>query len=182
MHVRRVEIAIRRLALLNQFVNRRKRALPSLEKGVLVYPPWPPPGWLKNRVRDDATSTRSASSRSRRPHKASGHAAQLTSPAAIRCPSVMTHEAWAIGAERLRELKSKRDEVLRTLVKLKPMHSVPPYLYEPETIQRFQGRLREAFLGVTAQPRASICKTWSTTSSSVKTRSSTKRARARPLP
>jgi len=27
------------------------------------------------------------------------------------------------------------------------MHSVPPYLYKPETIQRFQGRLREAFLG-----------------------------------
>ena len=27
------------------------------------------------------------------------------------------------------------------------MHSVPPYLYKPETIQRFQRRLREAFLG-----------------------------------
>ena len=27
------------------------------------------------------------------------------------------------------------------------MHSVPPYLYKPETIQRFQARLREAFLG-----------------------------------
>jgi hypothetical protein len=27
------------------------------------------------------------------------------------------------------------------------MHSVPPYLYKPETIQRFQSRLREAFLG-----------------------------------
>ena len=36
---------------------------------------------------------------------------------------------------------------MRTLAKLKPMHSVPPYLYKPETIQRFQGRLREAFLG-----------------------------------
>ena len=27
------------------------------------------------------------------------------------------------------------------------MHSVPLYLYKPETVQRFQGRLREAFLG-----------------------------------
>jgi len=36
---------------------------------------------------------------------------------------------------------------VRTLAKLKPMHSVPPYLYKPETIQRFQARLREAFLG-----------------------------------
>jgi site-specific DNA recombinase len=52
-----------------------------------------------------------------------------------------------VGAERLRELKAKRDEVLRTLAKLKPLHTVPPYLYKPETIQRFQGRLREAFLG-----------------------------------
>ena len=37
--------------------------------------------------------------------------------------------------------------VVRSLAKLKPMHSVPPYLYKPETIQRFQARLREAFLG-----------------------------------
>ncbi|MEO6598764.1 MAG: hypothetical protein ABIQ16_02760 [Polyangiaceae bacterium] len=51
-----------------------------------------------------------------------------------------------VGAERLRELKAKRDEVLRTLAKLKPLHSVPPYLYKPETIHRFQGRLRDAFL------------------------------------
>ncbi len=51
-----------------------------------------------------------------------------------------------VGAERIRELKTKRDEVLRTLAKLKPMHSVPPYLYKPETIQRFQGRLRDTFL------------------------------------
>ena len=56
-------------------------------------------------------------------------------------------ELGDVGAERLRELKTKRDEVVRTLAKLKPMHSVPPYLYKPETIQRFQGRLREAFLG-----------------------------------
>jgi len=74
-------------------------------------------------------------------------------------------ELGDVGAERLRELKSKRNEVLRTLAKLKPMHSAPPYLYKPETIQRFQGRLREArSLEVTAQPRASICKIWSTTS------------------
>jgi hypothetical protein len=52
-----------------------------------------------------------------------------------------------VGAERLRELKTKRDKVLRTLAKLTPMHSVPPYLYKPETIQRFQGWLRKAFLG-----------------------------------
>jgi uncharacterized protein (UPF0147 family) len=57
-------------------------------------------------------------------------------------------ELGDVGAERLRELKAKRDEVVRTLAKLKPMHSVPPYLYKPETIQRFQARLREAFLGV----------------------------------
>ena len=56
-------------------------------------------------------------------------------------------ELGDVGAERLRELKAKRDEVVRTLAKLKPMHSVPPYLYKPETIQRFQARLREAFLG-----------------------------------
>ena len=51
-----------------------------------------------------------------------------------------------VGAERLRELKAKRDDVLRTLAKLKPLHSIPPYLYKVETIQRFQLRLREAFL------------------------------------
>jgi len=51
-------------------------------------------------------------------------------------------ELGDVGAARLRELKAKRDEVVRTLAKLKPMHSVPPYLYEPETIQRFQARLR----------------------------------------
>ncbi len=56
-------------------------------------------------------------------------------------------ELGGVGAERLRELKTKRDEVVRTLAKLKPMRSVPPYLYKPETIQRFQARLREAFLG-----------------------------------
>ena len=51
-----------------------------------------------------------------------------------------------VGAERIRELKTKRDEVLRTPAKLKPLHSVPPYLYKPETIQRFRRRLRDAFL------------------------------------
>lgn len=51
-----------------------------------------------------------------------------------------------VGSERLRELKAKREEVVRTLSKLKVMHTIPPYLYKPETIQRFQSRLREAFL------------------------------------
>jgi hypothetical protein len=59
----------------------------------------------------------------------------------------MDSELGDVGAERLRELKGKRDEVVRTLAKLKPMHSVPPYLNKPETIQRFQARLREAFFG-----------------------------------
>jgi len=30
--------------------------------------------------------------------------------------------------------------------KLRPLHTVPPYLYKTETIQRFQNRVREAFL------------------------------------
>jgi hypothetical protein len=51
-----------------------------------------------------------------------------------------------VGAERLRDLKAKRDEVVRDLTKLKPLHTVPPYLYKPETIERFQTRLRDAFL------------------------------------
>lgn len=55
-------------------------------------------------------------------------------------------ELGEVGAERLRELRSKRDEVIRTLAKLKPLHTIPPYLYKAETIQRFQARLREAFL------------------------------------
>ncbi|HVY26080.1 MAG TPA: recombinase family protein [Polyangiaceae bacterium] len=55
-------------------------------------------------------------------------------------------ELGEVGAERLRELRAKRDEVIRTLAKLKPLHTIPPYLYKTETIQRFQARLREAFL------------------------------------
>lgn len=55
-------------------------------------------------------------------------------------------ELGDVGAERLRELKTKRDEVVRALAKLRPLHTVPPYLYKTETIQRFQNRLREAFL------------------------------------
>jgi hypothetical protein len=69
-----------------------------------------------------------------------------------------------------------------TLAKLKPMHSVPPYLHKPETIEPFQGRLREAFLGGDRQLHGSTFKIWSTTSSSVKTKSSSKHARARRLP
>ena len=52
----------------------------------------------------------------------------------------------AAGAERIRELQAKRTETVQALEKLKPLHSVPPYLYKPETIQRFQARLRQAFL------------------------------------
>ena len=51
-----------------------------------------------------------------------------------------------VGAERMRDLKTKRDEVIRDLGRLKPLHTLPPYLYKPETIQRFQARIREAFL------------------------------------
>lgn len=51
-----------------------------------------------------------------------------------------------VGAERLRELKTRRDEMVRILGRLKPLHAVPPYLYKSETIQRFQSRLRGAFL------------------------------------
>ncbi|HYQ41912.1 MAG TPA: recombinase family protein [Polyangiaceae bacterium] len=55
-------------------------------------------------------------------------------------------ELGDVGTERLRELKTRRDEVTLALEKLKPLHGVPPYLYKPETIHRFQGRLRDAFL------------------------------------
>lgn len=54
-------------------------------------------------------------------------------------------ELGEVAAERLRELRNKRDEIVRTLGKLKPLHTVPPYLYKTETIQRFQARVREAF-------------------------------------
>lgn len=54
-------------------------------------------------------------------------------------------ELGEVAAERLRELRTKRDEIVRTLGKLKPLHTVPPYLYKTETIQRFQARVREAF-------------------------------------
>ncbi len=36
--------------------------------------------------------------------------------------------------------------MVRALAKLRPLHTVAPYLYKTETIQRFQNRLREAFL------------------------------------
>lgn len=49
-----------------------------------------------------------------------------------------------MGAERLRELKTKRDEVVQALAKLRPLFRVPPYLYKPETIEAFQNRVREA--------------------------------------
>lgn len=55
-------------------------------------------------------------------------------------------ELGSVGAERIRELQTKRTEAIQALEKLRPLHSVPPYLYEPETIQRFQAWLREAFL------------------------------------
>jgi site-specific DNA recombinase len=55
-------------------------------------------------------------------------------------------ELGDIGAERMRELKTKRDEIVRTLGKLKPLHTIPPYLYKPEATQRFQARLREGLL------------------------------------
>lgn len=48
-----------------------------------------------------------------------------------------------VGSERLRELRTKREEVARDLAKLKPLFTVPPYLYKPETTQRFQDRVRE---------------------------------------
>ena len=46
-------------------------------------------------------------------------------------------ELGDVGAARLRELKTKRDEVVRALAKLRPLHTVPPYLYTTETIHRF---------------------------------------------
>jgi site-specific DNA recombinase len=49
-----------------------------------------------------------------------------------------------VGAERLRELKAKRDEVVQALAKLRPLFRVPPYLYKPETIEGFQSRVRAA--------------------------------------
>ena len=39
----------------------------------------------------------------------------------------------------------RREEVVRALGKLLPLHTIPPYLYKAGTIQRFQSRLREAF-------------------------------------
>ena len=37
-------------------------------------------------------------------------------------------------------------KIVCVIAKLKPRHTVPPYLYKSETIQRFRGRLRETFL------------------------------------
>ena len=55
-------------------------------------------------------------------------------------------ELGDVGAERMRDLKTKRDEIVRALGKLKPLHAIPPYLYKPEATQRFQARLREGLL------------------------------------
>lgn len=53
-------------------------------------------------------------------------------------------ELTDVGAERLRELKAKRDEVVQSLAKLRPLFRVPPYLYKPETMEGFQNRVRAA--------------------------------------
>jgi len=52
----------------------------------------------------------------------------------------------ADAVQRLRELHAKLGEVEGLLEKVKPLHALPPYLYRPETIERFQERLRSAFL------------------------------------
>jgi hypothetical protein len=49
-----------------------------------------------------------------------------------------------VGAERLRELKTKRDEVVQALAKLRPLFRVPPYLYKAETIAAFRNRVHTA--------------------------------------
>jgi len=51
-----------------------------------------------------------------------------------------------IGLERVRQLKTKRDEFARALSSLPSIQAVPPHLYKPETVQRFQARLKAALL------------------------------------
>ena len=51
-----------------------------------------------------------------------------------------------IGLERVRQLKIKRDELARALSSLPSIQAVPPHLYKPETVRRFQERLKAALL------------------------------------
>ena len=53
-------------------------------------------------------------------------------------------EADAI--DRIKELRAKFTTVKAVLDKVHALHSVPPYLYKHETIEKFQERLRRAFL------------------------------------
>ncbi len=51
-----------------------------------------------------------------------------------------------LGAERVAELKAKRDELRQTLAKVVPLWAPPPYLYSEASIKKFQESLRTIFL------------------------------------
>src|SRR5205823_7466118 len=50
------------------------------------------------------------------------------------------------GLERIRELRTKHAEVSTVLDRVRQLHSVPPFLYRQDTIDRFVLSLRNAFL------------------------------------
>ena len=50
------------------------------------------------------------------------------------------------GVERIRELRGKLAEVTTVLDRVRQLHSVPPFLYRQDTIDRFVASLRNAFL------------------------------------
>ncbi len=55
-------------------------------------------------------------------------------------------ESAALGAERVAELKAKRDELRQTLAKVVPLRAPPPNLYSEASIKKFQESLRTIFL------------------------------------
>ena len=54
--------------------------------------------------------------------------------------------AAALGADRVVELKAKRDELQQTLRKIVPLRAPPPNLYTDGSIAKFQNSIRSIFL------------------------------------
>lgn len=65
----------------------------------------------------------------------------------------------SVLTERVRELTVKRDELRATLAKVVPLRSLPPNLYAPAIIKRFQDGLRAAFLGDDQALAKTYCRT-----------------------
>jgi hypothetical protein len=61
-----------------------------------------------------------------------------------------------LGVERLRGLRARREEVVRALHALSGACSLPPFLYKPETLDRFATRLRTAF----ADPQSDLARAY----------------------